>query len=82
MARKPHPSVYIRALLQSMMFETVDSVKLSIIEEFRDFLPPRSILLDPSIEDVEVTTDPRHEIHRQMDIFISRTVQASSRVTL
>jgi hypothetical protein len=76
-ARKPQPSVYVRTLLQHYIFgEMIILGGMSIRQILDDDLAatvlPANILLDRANDEIEVTTDPRHNIANKMEIFRSR----------
>lgn len=76
-AKKPEPSVYVRALLQS--FLSINQRVLGTIspedlmtEDLKMLTLPASILLDPRHVHVENPVDPRFRIHTQMNQFIHK----------
>ena len=86
-ARKPQPSVYIRALLQSILFGEMKilgtmSIKQLIFDDLAEIVLPTDILLDPQNSEVEVPSDPRFQIAKRMDIFVARAGQVSCALIL
>lgn len=76
-ARKPQPSVYVRTLLQHYIFgEMVILGAMSIRQVLDDDLAatviPAHTLLDRANDEIEVPTDPRHQMATKMEIFRSR----------
>lgn len=81
-ARKPQPSVYIRALLQSLLFGEMKilgtmSIKQLLFDDLAEIVLPADILIDPQNGEVEVSQDPRFQITKRMDIFVARAGQVS-----
>lgn len=79
-ARKPQPSVYIRALLQSILFGEMKilgtmSIKQILFDDLAEIVLPADILIDPQNSEVEVPKDPRFQIAKGMDIFVARAGQ-------
>ncbi|KAI9836202.1 MAG: hypothetical protein M1819_001539 [Sarea resinae] len=79
-SRKPQPSVYIRALLQSFLFEDLKilgqmSVKQMIFDDLAEIVLPADMLIDPQNSEVELPSDPRFQISRRMDEFVQRAAQ-------
>ncbi|KAL8632754.1 hypothetical protein Q9189_001459 [Teloschistes chrysophthalmus] len=70
-SRKPQPSIYIRCLLQSLIFHdmkilgTVTITKL-IFDDLEELVLPADILLDPANGDVEAPHNPRFQIAQAM----------------
>lgn len=81
-ARKPQPSVYIRAFLQSMLFGEMKilgtmSIKQLLFDDLAEIVLPADILIDPLNSEVEIPKDPRFQIAKRMDMFIARAGQVS-----
>lgn len=53
------------------------SVKNLLYDDLRDLVLPSSALLDASNEEIEVPTDPRFQIHKSMETFVSRVAHVS-----
>ena len=86
-SRKPQPSVYIRAVLQSLLFSDMTilhqmSLKQLLFEDLADIVLPADMLLDEKNWEVEVPNDPRFEIARRMDSFVTRAAQVSWELVL
>lgn len=80
-ARKPQPHVFIRTLLQNYLFgENIILGKFSIRQLLDDDLAsvvlPADQLLDRSNDEIEVPTDPRHQMAQKMEIFRMRAAQS------
>ncbi|MCJ1307294.1 hypothetical protein MMC25_000940 [Agyrium rufum] len=78
--RDPQPSVYIRCLLQSMVFGEMrilgkKSMKQIIFDELSLSVLPNSILLSPTNEEIEVPHDPRFIMCQKMEMFVHRVGQ-------
>ncbi|KAI1965877.1 N-alpha-acetyltransferase, non-catalitic subunit [Ophidiomyces ophidiicola] len=79
-SRKPQPSVYIRSLTQSLLLNELrvlgsKSIKQFVYEDLTDHVLPWSMLLDKRNEAVEVPSDPRYQIVKQMNAFVERVAQ-------
>ncbi|KAJ5653197.1 hypothetical protein N7490_000200 [Penicillium lividum] len=80
MSRKPQPSVYIRCLIQALIVSDMTilgavSVKRFLFDDLAELVLPCSILLEANTDDVELPSDPRFQIARQMDGFVKRFAQ-------
>ena len=80
-ARKPQPAVYIRTLLQYYLFGDVIvlgkmSVRQILDDDFSSTVLPASELLDRANDEIEVITDPRHQMAAQMELFRQRAAQS------
>ncbi|KAJ5745259.1 hypothetical protein N7520_010441 [Penicillium odoratum] len=80
MSRKPQPSVYIRCLIQALIVSDMTilgavSVKTFLFDDLAELVLPCSILLEANTDDVELPSDPRFQIARQMDGFVKRFAQ-------
>ncbi|POS84228.1 hypothetical protein EPUL_003377 [Erysiphe pulchra] len=78
-ARKPQPSVYVRTLLQHYIFgESIIlgslSVRQVIDENLATTVLPGNLLLKRENDEIEIPSDPRHNIATQMELFRSRAV--------
>lgn len=79
--RKPQPTVYVRALLQSRVAEPVDHkvrqaiMKQLLFDDLAEIVLPADVLLDERNADVELPGDPRFEMVKGMDDFASRACQ-------
>ncbi|KAL2010798.1 hypothetical protein VTN00DRAFT_3516 [Thermoascus crustaceus] len=79
-SRKPQPSVYIRSLLQTFIvndMKVVGSVpvKQFFYDDLAELVLPFSLLLQPENDEVEMPSDPRFQIARQMANFLRRAAQ-------
>ncbi|KAI9880490.1 MAG: hypothetical protein M1830_002842 [Pleopsidium flavum] len=80
-SRKPQPSVYIRALLQSILFGEMKilgtmSIKQLLFDDLSEIVLPADLLLDSQNSEVELPKDPRFQIAKRMDIFVARAGQS------
>ncbi|OTB04598.1 hypothetical protein M426DRAFT_22738 [Hypoxylon sp. CI-4A] len=80
-ARKPQPLVYIRTLLQSLLFKDMIvlgnySIRQIIDHDLSIVVMPCAPQIDPSYDHIEVPTDPRHQTAAQMEIFRQRVAEA------
>ena len=80
-SRNPQPSVYIRTLLQSLLFDDMKilgrlSIKDLIFDDLTEVALPSDITLSPHNWEIEVPTDPRFLMARRMDRFLSRAGQS------
>ncbi|KAI9787913.1 MAG: hypothetical protein M1835_002590 [Candelina submexicana] len=76
-SRTPQPSVYIRALLQSLLITEMKvlgrmSIKQLLFDDLAETVLPADTLIDIQNGDVEVPRDPRFQIAKSMDVFITR----------
>ncbi|KAI1472102.1 Mak10-domain-containing protein [Daldinia caldariorum] len=79
-ARKPQPLVYIRTLLQNLLFREMVvlgnySIRQVIDHDLSIVVMPCAPQINSSYDDIEVTTDPRHQIAAQMEIFRQRVAE-------
>ncbi|RYP71995.1 hypothetical protein DL771_004464 [Monosporascus sp. 5C6A] len=79
-ARKPQPLVFIRSLLQTLLIKdrvvlgTYDARQI-IDQDLALTVLPWGKQIDPSYADVEVPSDPRHQIAAQMANFRARVTE-------
>lgn len=81
-SRKPEPSIYIRCLLQSMIFSEMRvlgtiSVKKFLFDDFEELVLPADVLIDPENGDIEAPQDPRFQISKRMDAFVTKAANVS-----
>ncbi|KAL9579739.1 MAG: hypothetical protein Q9212_004928 [Teloschistes hypoglaucus] len=82
-SRKPQPSIYIRCLLQSILFHdmkilgTVTITKL-VFDDLEELTLPADILLDPANGNVEAPQNPRFQIAQAMREHVLRIGDAES----
>ena len=81
-SQKPQPSVYIRCLLQSLILGEMRvlgtmSIQQLVLEDLAEIVLPADILVDPENADVELPQDPRFQIAKRMEMFVSRVGQVS-----
>jgi hypothetical protein len=81
MSRTPPYSVYIRAVTQSIVGQQGDlpghtSLKGFIFKDLRRLVLPGSTILDPAFEEVELPSDQRFQIARQLDDFVYKCGQS------
>ncbi|KAI2611575.1 Mak10-domain-containing protein [Hypoxylon fragiforme] len=79
-SRKPQPLVYIRALLQSLLFKEMVvlgnySIRQIIDHDLSIVVLPCAPQIDPSYDHIEVLADPRHQTAAQMEIFRQRVAE-------
>jgi hypothetical protein len=75
--RIPQPSIYIRCLLQSLIFSEMRvlgtmSFKQLLFDDLDELVLPADLLLDLTNGDVEAPQDPRFQIAKKMDAFAIR----------
>ncbi|KAI9815701.1 MAG: hypothetical protein M1827_002097 [Pycnora praestabilis] len=80
-SRKPQPSVYIRALLQSVLFSEMRflgtmSLKQVLFDDLAEIVLPAGFLLEAHNSEIEVPSDPRFQIAAKMDQFVARAGQS------
>ncbi|KAL8773941.1 MAG: hypothetical protein Q9209_001371 [Squamulea sp. 1 TL-2023] len=76
-SRKPQPAVYIRCLLQSLIFHDMKIIgKITITKLIHDDLAelvlPADVLLDSANSNVEAPHDPRFRMAKEMSGFVLR----------
>ncbi|KAL8833043.1 MAG: hypothetical protein Q9170_004548 [Blastenia crenularia] len=76
-SRKPEPSIYIRCLLQSLIFHDMKilgniTISKFIFDDLEELILPADILLDPANSSVEAPHDPRFQIAEEMRGFVLR----------
>ncbi|KAL8971077.1 MAG: hypothetical protein Q9183_001225 [Haloplaca sp. 2 TL-2023] len=76
-SRKPQPPVYIRCLLQSLIFHDMKvlgtfTITKFIFDDLEELVLPADILLDPANANVEPPHDPRFQVAREMRDFVLR----------
>ncbi|KAL8639196.1 MAG: hypothetical protein Q9228_003743 [Teloschistes exilis] len=82
-SRKPQPSIYIRCLLQSLIFHdmkilgTVTITKL-VFDDLEELTLPADILLDPANGDIEAPHNPRFQIAQAMREHVLRIGDAEN----
>ncbi|KAI2615163.1 Mak10-domain-containing protein [Hypoxylon sp. NC1633] len=79
-ARKPQPLVYIRTLLQNLLFKEMVvlgnySIRQILDHDLKIVVLPCAPQVDPSFDNIEIPTDPRHQIAAQMEIFRQRVAE-------
>ncbi|KAF3067484.1 N-alpha-acetyltransferase 35, NatC auxiliary subunit [Daldinia childiae] len=79
-ARKPQPLVYIRTLLQNLLFREMVvlgnySIRQIIDHDLSIVVMPCAPQIDASYDEIEVPTDPRHQTSAQMEIFRQRVAE-------
>ena len=84
-ARKPQPCVYMRCLLQTLIFYEMRvlgtmSIKQLIFEDLAEIVLPADILVDRTNDNVEAPQAPRFQIARKMDDYVARVGQVSNRL--
>ncbi|KAL8728353.1 MAG: hypothetical protein Q9181_005374 [Wetmoreana brouardii] len=70
-SRKPQPSIYIRCLLQSLVFHDMKvlgkiTITKLIFDDLEELVLPADILIDPANGNVEAPHDPRFQIAKEM----------------
>ncbi|KAL8700157.1 MAG: hypothetical protein Q9201_005601 [Fulgogasparrea decipioides] len=76
-SRKPQPSVYIRCLLQSLIFHDMKvlgkiTITKLIFDDLEELVLPADILIDPANGNVEAPHDPRFQIAEEMRRLVLR----------
>ncbi|KAI1820877.1 Mak10-domain-containing protein [Xylaria intraflava] len=76
-AQKPQPLVFIRTILQNLLFKDMMVLGRFSIRQLLDHDVSLSVLpcgphFDRSFDDVEIPTDPRHHIASSMELFRQR----------
>ncbi|KAI9662182.1 MAG: hypothetical protein M1829_006164 [Trizodia sp. TS-e1964] len=76
-AQKPSPSAYVRAMLQSYIFNDMKilgnmSIKQILFDDLAETVLPADVLLDLGNSEIEVPHDPRFQISKLMESFIER----------
>ncbi|KAI0872775.1 Mak10-domain-containing protein [Hypoxylon argillaceum] len=76
-AQKPQPLVFIRTILQNLLFKDMVVLGRFSIRQLLDHDVSLSVLpcgphFDRSFDDVEIPTDPRHHIASSMEVFRQR----------
>ncbi|KAI1493037.1 Mak10 subunit, NatC N-terminal acetyltransferase-domain-containing protein [Biscogniauxia mediterranea] len=80
-AKKPQPLVFIRTLLQSLLFKEMVVLGSYSIRQILDHdlsltVLPCSPYIDPANDNIEVPSDPRHQTAAQMEIFRQRVAES------
>jgi hypothetical protein len=78
-------SVYIRCLLQTYIVNNwkvlgSTSVKQLLYDDLAELVLPSSVLLEPENDEIEVPSDPRFQISKSMEGFLTRLAQVSFRL--
>ena len=81
-SRKPEPSVYIRCLLQSLIFSEMRvlgtvSLKQLLFDNLEELVLPADILVDSVNDEIEAPQDLRFQISRRMDSFVAKAANVS-----
>ncbi|KAL8995051.1 MAG: hypothetical protein Q9169_005150 [Polycauliona sp. 2 TL-2023] len=76
-SRKPQPAIYIRCLLQSLIFHDMKvlgkvTITTLIFDDLAELVLPADILLSPANGNVEAPQDPRFQMAREMSGFVLR----------
>ncbi|KAI9894810.1 MAG: hypothetical protein M1814_000029 [Vezdaea aestivalis] len=79
-ARRPHPSVFIRAILQYIIFDRLPSwrrvsTKEMIFEELENLVIPGTVFTDRANDEVELPSDPRYGIATTMEAVLQKVSQ-------
>lgn len=74
--------MYIRCVLQSLIFGEMRvlgtvSVKQYLFDDFEELVLPADVLIDPANGDVEAPQDPRFQISKRMDAFVTKAADVS-----
>jgi N-alpha-acetyltransferase 35, NatC auxiliary subunit len=82
MSRKPQPSVYVRALVQSFLMERETGTVLGkltpkqfLFSSLEALILPNSSILDPANDLIEAPTNPRFQVARLLDQFDIKVCQ-------
>ncbi|KAI9670156.1 MAG: N-alpha-acetyltransferase 35 NatC auxiliary subunit [Caeruleum heppii] len=81
-SRDPQPTMYVRALLQFMLFGDIKVlgqlfIKQLLYDDLAETVLPGDVLIDPDNDEVELPADPRAEIATTMNVFVARAGRAS-----
>ncbi|KAI4096133.1 MAG: hypothetical protein LQ344_001196 [Seirophora lacunosa] len=76
-SRKPEPSIYVRCLLQSLIFHDMKvlgsvTITKAVHDDLEELVLPADILLDSANGDVEAPHDPRFQMAKEMRAFMVR----------
>ncbi|KAL8759352.1 MAG: hypothetical protein Q9199_000831 [Rusavskia elegans] len=76
-SRKPQPAIYIRCLLQSLIFHDMRvlgkiTITTLIYDDLAELVLPADVLLDPANGNVEAPHDPRFQLAEKMSGFVLR----------
>ncbi|KAL8950532.1 MAG: hypothetical protein Q9222_003442 [Ikaeria aurantiellina] len=76
-SRKPQPAIYVRCLLQSLIFHDMKvlgkiTITKLIFDDLAEIVLPSDILLDPANGNVEAPHDPRFQIAKEMRDWVLR----------
>ncbi|KAI4119855.1 MAG: hypothetical protein LQ345_000322 [Seirophora villosa] len=76
-SRKPEPSIYVRCLLQSLIFHDMKvlgsvTITKAVRDDLEELVLPADILLDSANGDVEAPHDPRFQMAKEMHAFMLR----------
>ncbi|KAL9040205.1 MAG: hypothetical protein Q9180_002050 [Flavoplaca navasiana] len=76
-SRKPQPAIYIRCLLQSLIFHDMRvlgkiTITTLIFDDLAELVLPAATLLDPANANVEPPQDPRFQMAKEMGGFVLR----------
>ncbi|KAL8670100.1 MAG: hypothetical protein Q9168_005345 [Polycauliona sp. 1 TL-2023] len=76
-SRKPQPAVYIRCLLQSLIFHDMKvlgkvTITTLIYDDLAELVLPADVLLSPANGNVEAPHDPRFQMAKEMSGFVLR----------
>ncbi|KAL8963450.1 MAG: hypothetical protein Q9193_000282 [Seirophora villosa] len=76
-SRKPEPSIYVRCLLQSLIFHDMKvlgsvTITKAVHDDLEELVLPADILLDSANGDVEAPHDPRFQMAKEMRAFMLR----------
>ncbi|KAL9614381.1 MAG: hypothetical protein Q9167_001110 [Letrouitia subvulpina] len=80
-SRKPQPSIYIRCLLQSLIFHDMKvlgemTITRLIFDDLAETVLPGHFLVDPTNSDIEAPQDPRFQVWKEMQSFVLRVGDA------
>lgn len=79
-ARKPQPLVFIRSMMQGLLFKDMivlghHSVRRILDDDLHIVVLPNARQLNPANDNIEVPTDPRHQLSAQMEQFRRRVAE-------
>ncbi|KAL8789606.1 MAG: hypothetical protein Q9213_001042 [Squamulea squamosa] len=82
-SRKPQPAIYIRCLLQSLIFHDMKvlgkiTITKLIHDDLAELMLPADVLLDSANSNVEAPHDPRFQMAKEMNGFILRVGDAEN----
>ncbi|KAL1306490.1 hypothetical protein AAFC00_005185 [Neodothiora populina] len=78
-ARTPQPGTYARSILQGILFKesrfaaSIDHIDI-LVTDIRELVLAGDAILDPRNWEIELPSDPRHQVARKIDEFMSKAL--------